>query len=769
MIQRFQLIRHVGRFEFFTAGIDTNLGSSAFIYAENARGKTTLSAILRSLTTGDPTPIVERKQLGSTDDPHIVIELSDEPSPAVFQNSTWSRQYPDILIFDDIFIHENVHSGLDVDASHRQNLHDIIIGREGVRLAREVDSLTQEIAALQTVIREKAERFTPDIRGTLAVDEFCSLEEIPNIDSEIKQAERQLEAFKKADSVRTTNEFIAFSLPNLDTSTLEEILLRGLPDLDTSAVKAVKAHFSFLGAPAETWVSDGMDFLPVSVDPKRNDCPFCGQDLKGSTLVDHYRAYFGEQYQAHKNSITEKRSEVRRRFSGDSLASFQRLINDALRLLEFWSNFLEVPDITMDLKEIARVWQNTRDATIPLLDSKASAPLEPIELDGDTRSAYSVYEEMSQQIAKVNEDLTSLNTQIRHLKEEVGSGDVREAEFQLQRLRASKKRFEDDVDKLCSDYLVSKSEKESLESRKAQARQHLDDHRRRVISRYQVTINDYLDRFNADFRIVEVAATNPRGIPSSTYKIEINDRQVAVARTEYAPGEHGFRNTLSSGDRNTLALAFFFAWLNQEPDLSSDIIIFDDPISSLDDSRAITTAQEIRDLAGQAKQVILLSHSKQLLCSVWHHIDQSACTALEIIRTDSGSKIVQWNIYEASITEHDKLHRLLRDYERGSVRAADRVAQALRPFLEGFLRVSYPEHFPPGSSIGHLVDEASRRLGAADEIISKTDLLEIQRLNEYARRFHHDSNPAYDDTTLANINEGELQGFVRRALAFAKR
>ena len=40
---------------------------------------------------------------------------------------------------------------------------------------------------------------------------------------------------------------------------------------------------------------------------------------------------------------------------------------------------------------------------------------------------------------------------------------------------------------------------------------------------------------------------------------------------------------MSAGDRNTLALAFFFTNLDQSPDLAQKIIVIDDPITSLDE------------------------------------------------------------------------------------------------------------------------------------------------------------------------------------------
>jgi hypothetical protein len=51
-------------------------------------------------------------------------------------------------------------------------------------------------------------------------------------------------------------------------------------------------------------------------------------------------------------------------------------------------------------------------------------------------------------------------------------------------------------------------------------------------------------------------------------------------------------------------------------------------------------------------------------------------------------------------------------------------------------------------------------------ILSQQDVQELCDLIEYANRFHHDTNPAWETET---INDGELGGFVGRALKFATR
>jgi len=52
------------------------------------------------------------------------------------------------------------------------------------------------------------------------------------------------------------------------------------------------------------------------------------------------------------------------------------------------------------------------------------------------------------------------------------------------------------------------------------------------------------------------------------------------------------------------------------------------------------------------------------------------------------------------------------------------------------------------------------------EILNATDLAELGDLTEYANRFHHDTNLAWQ---TGAVNDIELSGFVRRAITFTKR
>jgi len=62
VIDKLQMLRNIGQFDSVVAGAEVPLARLSVVYAENGRGKTTLAAILRSLSSGDPLPIAERRR-----------------------------------------------------------------------------------------------------------------------------------------------------------------------------------------------------------------------------------------------------------------------------------------------------------------------------------------------------------------------------------------------------------------------------------------------------------------------------------------------------------------------------------------------------------------------------------------------------------------------------------------------------------------------------------------------------------------------------------
>lgn len=159
MLDHFKYINNVGRFESVSVKETLPLGLLTLLFSENGRGKTTLCSILRSLTAGDATPILERKRLSAKGDSHAVITV--DGTDVSFNGTAWTAAGPRILIFDDEFIDTNIYSGLAVTAGHRQNVHELVIGDHGVLLNRQVQDLTAAISDLQGKVKNARRRSRP--------------------------------------------------------------------------------------------------------------------------------------------------------------------------------------------------------------------------------------------------------------------------------------------------------------------------------------------------------------------------------------------------------------------------------------------------------------------------------------------------------------------------------------------------------------------------------------------------------------------------------
>lgn len=763
MLERFQLLRNIGQYDSVNAGAQVPLSTLTLIYGENGRGKTTLSSVLRSLSTGDAALVLERRRLGAANPPHIVLAFAGGVT-AQFQNGSWSAPIPRIAIFDDAFVAANVCSGVEIGTGHRQNLHELILGAQGVALNAALQDHVARIEEHNRALTLKGNAIPAAARGGMNVDDFCALPADPDVQASIATAERNLAAARSADAIRQHATFLPIVLPAFEVDAISALLARTLPDLEADAAVQVRSHLRSLGKGGEAWVSDGMTRVAGASERKDHEvCPFCAQDLEASPLIAHYQAYFSQAYDVLKSSITQTGQGINSTHGGDVPAAFERAVRVAAQGRTFWNAFTDVPEVEVDTALILRAWTAARDAVLTVLRAKAASPLEAMTLSVETLGLIRNYDEQRNAVAALSGALQGCNAPIAVVKEQAANADVGARVADLARLQAVRARHSEPVSSLCADYLAEKADKTATEGLRTQARTALNNYRENIFPAYEAVINTYLQRFNAGFRLASVSPQNTRGGSSCTYNVVINNVQVALT----ANAGPAFRNTLSAGDRNTLALAFFFASLDQDPQLAQKILVIDDPMTSLDEHRSLTTVQEMRRMQARVSQVIVLSHSKPFLCQLWEGADPAGRQALLIRRDGVGSTLSLWDVNQDCITEHDRRHALVQGYLQVADAATERhVAAALRHILEAFMRVAYPATFPPGMLLGPFLGICQQRVGQQSQILSQPDIDELRALLAYANRFHHDTNAAYETEA---INDQELAHFSERVLAFARR
>ena len=767
MIEKLDYLKDIGQFELANAGKDLPFSQLTIIYGENGRGKTTLTSIFRSLAENNPDLITERATLGSTTDPCIVIRLQGQSSPLVFKDGAWSSTFPGIEIFDEVFVDENVHSGLTVASYHRQNLHELILGSKVVALNLRLQSIVDEIEAHNQKLRILEEQINAEDLFGMSVVDFCGLQPQPQIDEAIESARKDLDAVKTEESVVAAAYFKALDLPRIDLSDIEEALLQDLPTLASQALKEVQEHIATLGWDSEAWLAEGVQRVASTEQSSTsNRCPFCAQDLSNSPIITHYQAYFSDAYRDLKTGTIALSSEITRYHGESALMGFAAGVQNNMAIGEFWAAYCAVPDLQLDVSAITNSWRTARNSVLGLLSKKQEAPLDQIELSTLTKAHAATYESHREAISKYNEELERLNKIVEDLKSRTALTTLSDANKRLKRLEAVKARFSAETNSLCLAYTEEQSNKASTVSARAAVQEELDENRSTAFPTFEKAVNPYLEHFNAGFKIRNLEPRNIRGGSGATcnFSVLINDEPVRVTSTTTPSAQPSFRSTLSGGDRNTLALSFFLASLDQDTNLKDKIVVIDDPISSMDRHRTQKTKVLIQRLVENAAQVIVLSHNRSFLRDLWTSFYRPEDTStLEIIRTAGGSSLKGWDMRNEQLTEHDRRDKRFRVFVDEGIGNKLGIAQDIRSHLEHFLRVAFPADFTIDTKIGAFVNECRDRVDTDREIMNKEAFRELEELHAFQWQPHH------EDWSEESTDDQELRGFVERTLDFTRK
>ena len=135
--------------------------------------------MLRSLATSRPDLILERHRFVAAHPPEAVIDCTGGPPLAMFQNGTWNRQLSTLAIFDDVFVDENICSGLSLDSEH-------LIGAQGVALNQKLQAFVTRIEGHNAELRARAATVPAEAMAGMTIDAFCALQDRPTIDTDIQ-------------------------------------------------------------------------------------------------------------------------------------------------------------------------------------------------------------------------------------------------------------------------------------------------------------------------------------------------------------------------------------------------------------------------------------------------------------------------------------------------------------------------------------------------------------------------------------------------------
>jgi len=753
VLQRIISIRNVGRFRNCAAIGDVTFRRYTLMFGENARGKTTLCAILRSLFTNTPALILGRATLGSADAPDVQLLMAS--GNILFRNGAWNAAYPDIAVFDATYISENVYAGDAVDTEHRRNLYRVIIGAQGVALAARLNELDEQIKVKNNEIRDNRAPMQRYMAPNMMPEAFIAFAEDPDIDAKIAAKEQELQAVRQSAQVQQKSGLTALPVPVFPAA-FAQLLAKTFENVAADAEQRVNEHVArhHMEGRGETWLNEGLQYVADDA------CPFCDQDISQVALIENFRSFFGREYHALRDEVSALKTQVEAAIGGRVLGGIEQTILQNANSAESWQQYCDLTSpVLPEAGAVGEVTGALRDAAQALLDVKAGTPLEAVAPDERFTQALAAFEALRTSFGAYNVDVATANAVIEARKRQAQAANVRDVETALARLKAQKARHTDEARELCATEMRLQGEKGALETEKATARQQLDAHTQAVITQYGQRINWYLERINASFRITPPTHTYRGGPPSTSYQIVINGNTVDLGDPRTPPDRPSFRNTLSGGDRSTLALAFFFAQLEQDPNRVNKVVVFDDPFASLDGFRRNHTVHQIYRCGETCAQVVVLSHDPGFLHLLWDRVAAADRKALCMARIgEENTMIAEWDIEKAVQARYradiDTLQRFL-SLSEGDSRD---VIQKIRPVLEAYCRNLYPRQFGEQEMMGSVVGK-TRDAGNGHPLY---DILEdLDELNVFCRRYHHGENP---NAATELVNDTELQGYVKRTL-----
>ncbi|MBZ0169455.1 hypothetical protein MELA_01771 [Candidatus Methylomirabilis lanthanidiphila] len=652
MITKVKLLKNVGKFYGFTAkgeGLDWH--KNTFLFAPNAYGKSTLVNVLRSLRDNNSKLVQSRKTLGKVAAPEAVIII--DGANHVFNDTRWDRPFPNIRIFDTPFIHANI-LAQKIEHEHKKNIHKIIIGAEGIKLAEQLANLKNREKERRQQFEVLAKQFT-DARFTHhKLDAFMTIstaEEIAVI-TRIQKLEQDIKSKESETRIRQLSYPNTLTAPDFDPTQpgqdssdviqdeeemstplnylneLRALVAKKLAAAHATAEKRVLTHIDQNiknKAQAKEFIRQGLDHVQA-------DCPFCGQNLKNAAdLLKAYQEFFNDAFRTYQQNLVLRASALAKWNLDNDLTALVSVHNANIATLRQWEPFIGVET----LPAVSATAETLRPK-LTELKAKIQSELDKKQKDPNADAELPQFDALTAELASIKMAVESYNTAVTAFTEKAKNcvaslpkSDVPSIRIALAKEREIQSRFKPEWKKWATDYQAVKMDADNLLNQKKAKEAELAAYTKTIFETYQTRINRRLLSLGADFTIIGLTGkTDERANESySDFEFLILEQKVPLtSRQDDAPS---FKNTLSEGDKSTLAFAFFIAALEKAPELDKQIVIFDDPLSSLDETRRLGTVTLLAGLSPLVNQLCVFTHKKDFLRMLFDGIQNKGVLQLK--------------------------------------------------------------------------------------------------------------------------------------------
>jgi len=580
------------------------------IFGENGNGKSNLINIFKSLNGQD---IELEKHWDYLSEKQEIKLILDDNSETLFVNSEWSNNifHDKFIVFDKYFVDKYVHSlgpdNRDSSLRRQERGKNIIYLGNFASYNNEID----KIDTLKNTISEKNEAYLKEKEfeiNTIISNKNITIEELQENktkigklkESDLKNRKNKLEkeeskldkisnALKEKNKIK---ELLFLDEIDTDFSLIAQMIEEGKekeieidpPEIFSFTIsKGVQATLNKIYHKKD-FIKTGLSLL----DSKKGICPFCEQKIKNGDyiqIIQDYKKMFDQSFAEEERNIKILLSEYRKVLEGiRDLQASTKNKNIMKQIIQFLSIDKELPDVFIS-DEDRDVIKNE----LNLILEKEKNVLDEIR-GSKVAQIRGILEKINKLTKKYNDLAKEANKKIKQLKKDMVEGklevqksdivkDISELDKDI--LFIENKKSIERYFEILRNYENNKKVVESLEKLFTLLKNKIIDEFNNFVSNYFSLIKRFVKEISPTMDIFEIEG-------ESRYDRRSREATQCGFCIKYKGKE--CTRSLSEGEKQVIALSFFFAQLKKENN-KKKIIVFDDPITSFDAGKRKSTAE----------------------------------------------------------------------------------------------------------------------------------------------------------------------------------
>jgi wobble nucleotide-excising tRNase len=716
-------------------------------YGENGSGKSSLCNILKSVS--------QEKNFNRYFPEEVALLINE--TEYKYQNKAWTGNISNssILFFDREFVDRNVHASRDrgtQQGEQEQESGKLIIEFDGeaikLREARDAFAKAKEernkdlgefksgnLKALSFDLTNEEEAFFKKYKTKTKAEIGKIKEGLEEQKSELSNGIKNNQKFlQKATEIQSIEELEA---PDVQIHFSQEAAYQKVFDFDLKEQVKIEAESELIKK-----IQEHKNFFETGLEIRKripHQCPFCQAKDKEENISEIIRVYnriYDDSYkkqklafESHKRGLIDELSDIQETLNEldlDDIFIKIKKFSDQYAIKEFYSvgeeEGLRKKLPTQKIDELKKKLSNLEKPTKENISAIYNdANKEVVSIVGLISKLANLVQKKNESIRlfkkentnkKLGEKISSYSQRLDKIKLELAFLDSNKIDNQKLKTELEKKlnKLTSVFDRAREDHKLAMDKYEEYCSTEA-------------FDKTLKKIQSYFKNFNFDFKLQLDTSNRHTG---STKELPF-----AFKVIDPDGNERDLKEGLSEGEMQVLSLCFFFAFLDIQNDKNNKVLVFDDPITSLDDSNLSSLVDLIADEKQKFSQIFILTHHRTFFKFLRKRFD-GHCDEYNFVRNKNylgGSFICK--------SKPERFIQKLKDFEthlENIARNPDgfdvelqivEYGQYLRYETEYFIKCRLL-HWNESSEFGKVIDGIKE-----NKKISNTDLETIKRIYSF--------------------------------------